>query len=44
MELINESEDRVLIINSGPEGKNTKEHIITIGMSLDNIKEASIVI
>ncbi len=43
-ELINEAEDRVLIINSGLAGKDSKGHIVTIGMSLENAKEAAIVI
>lgn len=43
-ELIKESEDRVLIIDSGPTGKTASGRIFTIGMNLESIKDASIVI
>lgn len=44
MELINVSEDRILIINSGSAEKTTKGNIITVGMSLEDAKESAIVI
>lgn len=44
MELINESEDRVLIINSGSAQKSTTRNIVTIGMSLVDARESSVVV
>ena len=44
IELINVSEDRILIINSGSAEKTAKGNIITVGMSLEDAKESAIVI
>ena len=44
IELINISEDRILIINSGSAEKTAKGNIITVGMSLEDAKESAIVI
>lgn len=42
--LINEAEDRILIINSGLVEKSANGRIETIGMSLNSTRESSIVI
>ena len=41
--ILNLAEDRILMINVGPVNKS-KQHVYTMGMSLETQKEASVVI